>query len=67
MGTIAKEYKNFNITCNIISLGYFETKMWKSLPTKNKVNFGFNSDAGSFEIFTRSTMNSKLSKNFFGR
>jgi NAD(P)-dependent dehydrogenase (short-subunit alcohol dehydrogenase family) len=38
MGTIAKEYKNFNITCNIISLGYFETKMWKSLPTKNKVN-----------------------------
>lgn len=30
-GTISKEYKNFNITCNIISLGYFETKMWKSL------------------------------------
>ena len=38
MGTIAKEYKNFNITCNIISLGYFETKMWKSLPAKNKEN-----------------------------
>ena len=38
MGTIAKEYKNFNITCNIISLGYFETRMWKSLPIKSKAN-----------------------------
>ena len=38
IGTIAKEYKNFNITCNIISLGYFKTNMWKSLPAKNKAN-----------------------------
>ena len=36
MGTICKEYKNFNITCNVISLGYFETKMWKSLSAKNR-------------------------------
>jgi 3-oxoacyl-[acyl-carrier protein] reductase len=35
-GTIAKEYKNFNITSNILSLGYFATKMWTSLPEKNK-------------------------------
>ena len=30
-GTISKEYKDFNITSNIISLGYFQTKMWFSL------------------------------------
>ncbi len=33
--TLAKEYSLFNITSNIISLGYFESKMWFSL--KNKV------------------------------
>ena len=32
----AKNIKNFNITCNVISLGYFETKMWKSLSAKNR-------------------------------
>jgi 3-oxoacyl-[acyl-carrier protein] reductase len=36
MGTIAKEYQNFDITCNVISLGYFETKLWKSLSSTNK-------------------------------
>jgi short-subunit dehydrogenase len=36
VGTISKEYKNFNITSNIISLGYFETKMWKSLSDKKR-------------------------------
>ena len=35
-GTIAKEYKNFNITSNILSLGYFNSRMWTSLPEKNK-------------------------------
>ena len=29
--TINKEYSKFNISSNIISLGYFNTKMWKSL------------------------------------
>lgn len=29
--SISKEYKKFNITSNIISLGYFNTKMWISL------------------------------------
>jgi NAD(P)-dependent dehydrogenase (short-subunit alcohol dehydrogenase family) len=29
--TIAKEYSNFNITSNILSLGYFKTKMWNSI------------------------------------
>ena len=37
-GTISKEYKNFNITCNIVSLGYFETKMWRSLSTVKRSN-----------------------------
>ena len=37
-GTISKEYKNFNITCNIISLGYFETRMWKSLSEVKRSN-----------------------------
>lgn len=37
-GTISKEYKNFNITCNIISLGYFETRMWKSLSEVKRFN-----------------------------
>ena len=29
--SISKEYRKFNITSNIISLGYFNTKMWTSL------------------------------------
>tara|TARA_B100000927_G_C16262776_1_gene388153 strand:- start:9 stop:692 length:684 start_codon:yes stop_codon:yes gene_type:complete len=29
--TISKEYRKFNITSNIISLGYFNSKMWISL------------------------------------
>ena len=29
--TISKEYSKFNITSNIISLGYFNSKMWMSL------------------------------------
>ena len=29
--SISKEYRKFNITSNIISLGYFKTKMWISL------------------------------------
>jgi 3-oxoacyl-[acyl-carrier protein] reductase len=29
--TISKEYKKFNITSNIIGLGYFNSKMWISL------------------------------------
>jgi len=29
--TINKEYSKFNVTSNIISLGYFNTKMWKTL------------------------------------
>lgn len=37
-GTISKEYKSFNITCNIVSLGYFETKMWRSLSTVKRSN-----------------------------
>ena len=28
---ISKEYGKYNITSNIISLGYFESKMWSSL------------------------------------
>ena len=35
-GTLAKEYKNYNITSNILSLGYFKSRMWTSLPEKNK-------------------------------
>jgi 3-oxoacyl-[acyl-carrier protein] reductase len=35
-GTIAKEYRDFNITSNILSLGYFNSRMWTSLPEKNK-------------------------------
>ncbi|MDC3163066.1 SDR family oxidoreductase [Candidatus Pelagibacter sp.] len=31
--SISKEYKEFNITSNIISLGYFNSKMWNSLNT----------------------------------
>lgn len=37
-GTIAKEYKDYNITSNILSLGYFNSRMWTSLPEKNKKN-----------------------------
>lgn len=29
--TISKEYRKFNITSNVISLGYFNSKMWVSL------------------------------------
>ena len=29
--SISKEYSAFNITSNIISLGYFDSKMWRSL------------------------------------
>lgn len=29
--SISKEYRKFNITSNIISLGYFNSNMWKSL------------------------------------
>ena len=29
--SISKEYRKFNITSNIISLGYFDSKMWASL------------------------------------
>ena len=36
IGTIGKEYQNFNITCNILSLGYFKTRMWKSLSTESR-------------------------------
>ena len=35
-GTIAKEYKDYNITSNILSLGYFNSRMWTSLPEKNR-------------------------------
>ena len=35
-GTIAKEYKDYNITSNILSLGYFNSRMWKTLPKKNR-------------------------------
>ena len=34
--TLAKEYAKFNITSNVISLGYFDTKMWKSLKSNIK-------------------------------
>jgi 3-oxoacyl-[acyl-carrier protein] reductase len=34
--TLAKEYSNFNITSNILSLGYFKTKMWSSLNDKTQ-------------------------------
>ena len=51
-GTISKEYKDFNITSNIISLGYFQTKMWFSLP-KNKrsklISNTLNKKTGDFE------------------
>lgn len=34
--TISKEYSKFNITSNIISLGYFNSKMWMSLNSNIK-------------------------------
>lgn len=34
--TISKEYSKFNITSNIVSLGYFNTRMWKTLNTNVK-------------------------------
>ena len=34
--TISKEYRKFNITSNIISLGYFNSKMWMSLNSNIK-------------------------------
>ena len=34
--TISKEYSKFNVTSNVISLGYFNTKMWKTLNENTK-------------------------------
>ena len=34
--TLAKEYGRFNITSNILSLGYFKSKLWNELPAKVK-------------------------------
>ncbi len=34
--SISKEYRKFNITSNIISLGYFNSRMWKSLNSNIK-------------------------------
>ena len=34
--SISKEYANFGITSNILSLGYFETKLWKKLRAEKK-------------------------------
>ena len=34
--SISKEYKQFNITSNVISLGFFKSKMWISLNRKVK-------------------------------
>jgi len=34
--TISKEYSKFNVTSNIISLGYFDSKMWRTLNDKTK-------------------------------
>ena len=34
--TVSKEYSKFNITSNIISLGYFNSKMWMSLNSNIK-------------------------------
>lgn len=34
--SLSKEYSRFNITSNIISLGYFNTKLWNSLSEKDK-------------------------------
>lgn len=36
--TLGKEYSQFHITSNIISLGYFNTKMWKSLRSNVRKN-----------------------------
>jgi 3-oxoacyl-[acyl-carrier protein] reductase len=47
-GTIAKEYKDYNITSNILSLGFFNSRMWKTLPEKNK------------KTLISNTLNSKL-------
>lgn len=33
---LAKEYSRFNITSNIISLGYFKTKLWYSLSKEDR-------------------------------
>jgi len=34
--SLAKEYGRFNITSNILSLGYFRSKLWNELPLKIK-------------------------------
>lgn len=34
--SLAEEYGRFNIRSNIISLGYFETNLWSSLPQKKR-------------------------------
>ena len=36
--TINKEYSRFNISSNIVSLGYFNTRMWKSLKKNTRDN-----------------------------
>ena len=36
MQSLICENKNINFTCNIISLGFFDTDLWKSLPKKIK-------------------------------
>ena len=48
--SISKEYKKFNITSNIISLGYFNTRMWKSLNSNIQKNL------------LKQTLHSKLGK-----
>ena len=37
IGTLSKEYSQFNITSNIISLGYFNSGLWNELPKNKKV------------------------------
>lgn len=32
--SIAKEYGKFNVTSNILSLGYFKSKLWNKIPSK---------------------------------
>ena len=37
--SISKEYKQFNITSNVVSLGFFNSKMWISLNQNVKKNY----------------------------
>ena len=32
--SLAKEYGKFNVTSNILSLGYFKSKLWNKIPSK---------------------------------